>query len=105
MTIDTVRTFLAEHAPDIAIIETEGSFPTVLQGAAHGVEPAQIAKTLSLRLGDRVVLLVTRGDARLNNKKVKAALALQPPNRLRAAFARSLGLRSACPSGLQRLRQ
>ena len=35
--------------------------------------PAQIAKTLSLRVGERNLLVVTRGDARLDNKKAKAA--------------------------------
>jgi prolyl-tRNA editing enzyme YbaK/EbsC (Cys-tRNA(Pro) deacylase) len=42
--------------------------------AAHGVAPAQIAKTLSLRVGEQLVLLVTRGDARLDNRKAKAVL-------------------------------
>jgi prolyl-tRNA editing enzyme YbaK/EbsC (Cys-tRNA(Pro) deacylase) len=45
---------------------------------AHGCEPGQIAKTLSLRLGDTVVLLVARGDARLDNKKAKAAFGAKP---------------------------
>ncbi len=74
MTIDSVRAFLAENAPDITIIELERSTATVaLAAEAHGVEPAQIAKTLSLKVGDRNLLLVTRGDARLDNKKAKAA--------------------------------
>jgi prolyl-tRNA editing enzyme YbaK/EbsC (Cys-tRNA(Pro) deacylase) len=37
------------------------------------VEPGQIAKTLSLRVGEQVVLVVARGDARLDNKKLKEA--------------------------------
>jgi len=37
-----------------------------------GVEPARIAKTLSLRIGDRVVLIVAAGTSRMDNKKVKA---------------------------------
>ena len=41
---------------------------------ALGVAPARIAKTLSLRVGDRVVLVCARGDARLSNGKAKAAL-------------------------------
>ena len=40
----------------------------------HGVAPGQIAKTLSLKVKDEVVLIVTRGDARLDNRKLKAAL-------------------------------
>jgi prolyl-tRNA editing enzyme YbaK/EbsC (Cys-tRNA(Pro) deacylase) len=79
MSLASVRAFFSEHAPDIAIIETPQSSATVaLAAAAHGVEPARIAKTLSLRIGERVVLVVARGDARLDNKKVKAALGGKP---------------------------
>ncbi|MCX7363752.1 MAG: YbaK/EbsC family protein [Alphaproteobacteria bacterium] len=75
MTVETVRAFLAAAAPDIEIIELAASTATVeLAAAGHGVAPAQIAKTLSLRIKDRVVLVVTCGDARLNNKKIKEAL-------------------------------
>jgi len=74
VSLDSVRAFFAETAPDIAIIELEVSTATVAEAAAaHGVEPGQIAKTLSLRAGDRIVLLVTTGDARLDNAKAKAA--------------------------------
>jgi prolyl-tRNA editing enzyme YbaK/EbsC (Cys-tRNA(Pro) deacylase) len=73
MSLDSVRAFLAGHAPDIVILEAPGSTATVaLAAAAHGVAPAQIAKTLSLRVGERVLLVVTSGTARLDNKKAKA---------------------------------
>lgn len=79
MSLASVRAFFAQHAPDIEILETEGSSATVtLAAEAFGVEPARIAKTLSLRLGERVVLLVTRGDARLDNRKTKAAFGTKP---------------------------
>ena len=79
MSLESVRAFFAQHAPDIAIIETQDSSATVaLAAAAHGVEPARIAKTLSLRIGERVVLVVARGDARLDNRKAKAALGGKP---------------------------
>lgn len=79
MSIESVRAFLAAKAPDIEIIETAESSATVpLAAAAHGVEPGQIAKTLSLRLGEQVVLVVARGDARLDNKKSKAAFGAKP---------------------------
>lgn len=74
MSIETVRAFLASRAPDITVIELDNSTATVaLAAAGHGVEPAQIAKTLSLRVGDRNILVVTRGDARLDNRKAKTA--------------------------------
>jgi prolyl-tRNA editing enzyme YbaK/EbsC (Cys-tRNA(Pro) deacylase) len=75
MTVETVRAFLALHAPDITILELDGSSATVeLAARGHGVAPAQIAKTLSLRIKDRCLLVVTCGDARLNNRKVKDVL-------------------------------
>lgn len=75
MTVETVRAFLSAHAPDIGIVELQDSTATVeLAARGHGVLPAQIAKTLSLRIRDRSLLLVTCGDARLNNRKVKDVL-------------------------------
>lgn len=75
MSLASVRAFFAENAPDIAVLELETRTATVAEAAAaHGVAPAQIAKTLSLRVGEQLVLLVTRGDARLDNRKAKAVL-------------------------------
>ncbi|MBD1545115.1 YbaK/EbsC family protein [Roseibium aggregatum] len=74
MSLESVRRHLSEAAPDLEILETPESSATVeLAAAAHGVQPAQIAKTLSFRLKDEVFLVVARGDARLDNKKAKAA--------------------------------
>lgn len=73
MSLHSVKDFLARHAPDLEVIELAESTATVaLAAAAHGVEPGQIAKTLSLRMKDGIVLVVTRGDARLDNRKFKA---------------------------------
>jgi len=74
MSLDSVRAFLSDKAPDLTIIEMPTSTATVPEAAAaHGVEPGQIAKTLSLRVNGRVLLVVARGDARLDNGKAKAA--------------------------------
>jgi Cys-tRNA(Pro) deacylase len=74
MSLESVRVFLAERAPDIAILELPDSTATVAMAAAgFGVEPARIAKTLALMVNGGAVLVVTAGDARLNNKKTKAA--------------------------------
>lgn len=79
MGIDAVRAFLEARAPDIGIIDQAPSTATVLEAAvALGVAPGQIAKTLSLRVGERVVLVVASGDARLDNRKVKDALGGRP---------------------------
>lgn len=79
MSLDSVRDFLALHAPDISIIELDASTATVeLAAKGHGVEPNQIAKTLAVRVGDDVILIVAGGMARLDNKKFKAIFSAKP---------------------------
>jgi prolyl-tRNA editing enzyme YbaK/EbsC (Cys-tRNA(Pro) deacylase) len=79
MSLESVRAFFAEKAPDIAVIESPISSATVaLAAEAYGVEPARIAKTLSLRIGERVVLIVAAGTARMDNKKVKTFFGGKP---------------------------
>ena len=79
MSLESVRAFFTENAPDIAVIESPISSATVaLAAEAYGVEPGQIAKTLSLRIGERVVLIVASGTARMDNKKVKALFGGKP---------------------------
>lgn len=73
MSLQSVRDFLALHAPDLAVIEAPTSTATVAEAAqVHGVAPGQIAKTLSLWLGETAILVVVGGDARLDNRKFKA---------------------------------
>ena len=73
MSLESVRAFFAQNAPDIAVIESPLSSATVtLAAEAYGVEPGRIAKTLCLRIGERVVLIVAAGTSRLDNKKLKA---------------------------------
>jgi len=103
MTVESVRSFLETHAPDIAIIELEASTATVEMAArGHGVEPGQIAKTLSLRVKDRTMLIVTAGDARLNNRKIKDVLGGKPrmlsADEVVAATGHPIG--GVCPFGL-----
>ncbi len=79
MSLESVRAWFAQHAPDIAVEESTMSSATVpLAAEAYGVPSAQIAKTLSLRVGERVVLIVTSGTMRLDNKKAKALLGGKP---------------------------
>ncbi len=72
MSLESVRAFFAAKAPDIHIIELTESTATVeLAAKGHGVAPAQIAKTLSVRVGELRFLIVTCGIGRLDNKKAK----------------------------------
>ncbi len=74
MSLASVRQHLETAAPELTVIETDQSSATVdLAAQAHGVAPGQIAKTLSFQLKDRIFLVVARGDARMDNKKAKAA--------------------------------
>ena len=79
MSLESVRAFFATQAPDITVIEsTQSSATVVLAAEAYGVEPSRIAKTLSLRIGERVVLIIASGTARMDNKKVKALFGGKP---------------------------
>lgn len=79
MTIESARSWLAQHAPELVIIDQGRSTATVVEAAAAlGVEAGRIAKTLAIRAGERVVLLVASGDARLDNGKCKAAFGSRP---------------------------
>ncbi len=105
MSLESVRRFLAEKAPDIRILEMDTSTATVAQAAAaHGVEPGRIAKTLSLRVRDRVLLVVTKGDARLDNRKVKSVFGgkatMLGAEEVEALTGHPVG--GVCPFGLAR---
>ena len=103
MSLESVRAFLAAHAPDIAIIDQGASTATVLEAAETlGVLPGQIAKTLSIRVGETVMLVVARGDARLDNRKTKDALGGRPrmlgAEEVEALTGHPVG--GVCPFGL-----
>jgi prolyl-tRNA editing enzyme YbaK/EbsC (Cys-tRNA(Pro) deacylase) len=79
MSLESVQADLAARAPELEVLVTDASTATVqLAADVHGVEPGQIAKTLCIRVRDEEFLLVTRGDARLDNKKAKEAFGGRP---------------------------
>lgn len=103
MSLASVRLFFQTHAPDLTIIETEASSATVVQAAeAHGVTPADIAKTIALEARDTVILLVTSGTARLDNRKFKDRFGAKPRMldgpRAEALTGHPVG--GVCPFGL-----
>jgi len=103
LSLDSVRAFLEEKAPDIRIIDQSASTATVAEAAlALGVEPGQIAKTLSIRVNDDAILIVARGDARLDNRKTKAAFGGRPrmlgAEEVEALTGHPVG--GVCPFGL-----
>lgn len=79
MSLDSVRADLAARAPELDVMVTEKTTETVLIAAGvHGCAPGQIAKTLCIRVREEEFLLVTRGDARLDNQKAKAVFGGRP---------------------------
>jgi len=103
MSLDSVRAWLAAHAPDVALIEGHDSTATVADAAAAlGVEACRIAKTLAVRAGAETFLLVARGDARLDNSRCKAEFGARPrmlgPEETLALTGHPIG--GVCPFGL-----
>jgi prolyl-tRNA editing enzyme YbaK/EbsC (Cys-tRNA(Pro) deacylase) len=104
MSAQSVRAWLAAHAPDLRLIEVEDSTATVDTAAkALGVEPGRIAKTLAVRAGDHLFLLVARGDARLDNRKTKDEFGARPrmlgPDETLELTGHPVG--GVCPFGLK----
>ena len=103
MSIQSVRAFFAEKSPEVTIIETEASSATVaLAAVAHGVEPDQIAKTICLKAGDAILLVVTAGTKRLDNRKFRDHFGTKPrmlgADEVVAVTSHPVG--GVCPFGL-----
>lgn len=70
MSIEKVKEYFRQYGMEDRVWEKEHSSATVEEAAeALGCEPQRIAKTLSFQAGDRVVLVVTAGDRKIDNKK------------------------------------
>jgi prolyl-tRNA editing enzyme YbaK/EbsC (Cys-tRNA(Pro) deacylase) len=103
MSIDSVREFFAKNAPEVTVLVTEGSSATVaLAAEAHNVDPDQIAKTICLKAGDTILLVVTAGTKRLDNRKFRDRFSAKPrmlgPEDVVEATSHPVG--GVCPFGL-----
>lgn len=103
MTIESVRAFFIEKSPEVTVIETEASSATVaLAAEAHGVDADQIAKTICLKAGDTILLVVTAGTKRLDNRKFRDRFGAKPrmlgPEDVVAVTSHPVG--GVCPFGL-----
>lgn len=73
MAIDKVKEYFREYGMEERIQEFDVSSATVeLAAKALHCEPERIAKTLSFMLENEAVLIVTAGDAKIDNQKYKA---------------------------------
>ena len=73
MAIEKVREYFRGLQMEDRVLEFEVSSATVeLAALAVGVEPCRIAKTLSFHAPKGTILVVTAGDAKIDNAKYKA---------------------------------
>ena len=73
MSIERGRAYFRQFGMEDRVIEFAVSSATVeLAAQALHCEGKRIAKTLSFDLGDRCILIVTAGDAKIDNAKYKA---------------------------------
>lgn len=72
MSLERAKKYLTDKGFEDNIIELEDSSATVeLAAQALGVEPGMIAKTMSFMQGDRPVLILMEGTAKIDNRKYK----------------------------------
>ncbi len=73
MSIEKVKKYFEEKGIADRILEFEVSSATVaLAAKALQCEENRIAKTLSFHVGEKIVLIVAAGDAKIDNAKYKA---------------------------------
>lgn len=73
MAIDKVKNYFRQYNMENRIQELKESSATVeLAAEALHCEPCRIAKTLSFMVGENPILIVTAGDAKIDNPKYKA---------------------------------
>ena len=73
MAIDKVREFFKKYNMDNRIKEFDMSSATVEEAArALNTEGKRIAKSLSFKAKDRILLIVLAGDAKISNSKYKS---------------------------------
>lgn len=72
MSFEKVKYYFEKAGLGQRVKELSQSSATVEQAAkALGCEPERIAKTMSFLLGNKPILVITAGDAKIDNKKYK----------------------------------
>ncbi len=104
MSLERAREWLKKWDMDKRILEFDTSSATVeLAAQAVGCEPARIAKSLSFKIGETPVLIVTAGDRKIDNHKYKETF-LAKAKMLTAAEAAELvghAVGGVCPFGVR----
>ena len=72
MTLESVKEHIEKYKLNIEVHEMNESTATVpLAAKALGVEPGMIAKSMAIRLKEQDIIILAKGDVRLDNKKFK----------------------------------
>lgn len=72
MSIENVKEYFRQFGMEERVREENHSSATVEEAAeALGCEPKRIAKTLSFRTKEKIILIVTAGDCKIDNKKYR----------------------------------
>ena len=103
MSIERARAHLKRFGLADRIREFSVSSATVaLAAAALGTEEARIAKSLSFMLGDSAILVITAGDAKVDNHKYKQFFEkkakMLPFEEVEAIIGHAVG--GVCPFGI-----
>lgn len=103
MAIERVRHYFEKFGIEDRILELDASSATVeLAAAALGCAPERIAKTLSFMLNDNPILVVTAGDAKIDNKKYKTKFGMKAkmltPDQAETLVGHAVG--GVCPFGI-----
>lgn len=103
MAIEKARQYFAAFDMQERILEFEVSSATVeLAAKAVGVEGMRIAKTLSFWVNEKPVLIVTAGDAKIDNAKYKAKFQTKAKmlghDEVEATIGHDIG--GVCPFGI-----
>lgn len=104
MAFDIAKEHLNRLGLGDRVKEFDVSSATVeLAAQAVGCEPAHIAKTLSLLVGDHAILIVAAGDAKIDNHRYKETFhtkaRMLTPDQVTQLVGHSIG--GVCPFGIR----
>lgn len=105
MTIESVKKHIEDKNLNLKVIEMNVSTATVeLAANALGVEPARIAKTMAIRLKEKDILMLAKGDVKIDNRKFKDYFKEKPKfistDDIEEATGHPVG--GVCPFGLNK---
>lgn len=105
MAIEKVRKYFSQWHMQNRIQELELSSATVeLAAKALGCEPERIAKSLSFKVNEQAILIVTAGDAKIDNRKYREKFNIKAkmlaPNEVKEFIGHDVG--GVCPFGIKK---